>query len=45
MLNGVKVESSADFKRLASELPAGKAVSILVQRQGNPIFLALKAEE
>jgi serine protease Do len=45
MLNGVKVESSADFKRLASDLPAGKAVSILVQRQGNPIFLALKTEE
>ncbi|NCF27832.1 MAG: Do family serine endopeptidase [Gammaproteobacteria bacterium] len=45
MLNGVKVESSSDFKRLASELPAGKAVSILVQRQGNPIFLALKTEE
>ncbi|GMQ76680.1 MAG: serine protease MucD [Gammaproteobacteria bacterium] len=45
MLNGVKVGSSSEFKRLASELPAGKAVSILVQRQGNPIFLALKTEE
>ena len=45
MLNNVKVESSAEFKRLASELPAGKAVSILVQRQGNPIFLALKTED
>jgi len=45
MLNGVKIESSADFKRLAADLPAGKAVSILVQRQGNPIFLALKTEE
>ena len=45
MLNNVKVTSSAEFKRLASELPAGKAVSILVQRQGNPIFLALKTED
>jgi serine protease Do len=45
MLNGVKVESSSEFKRLASDLPPGKAVSILVQRQGNPIFLALKTEE
>ena len=45
MLNNVKVASSAEFKRLASELPAGKAVSILVQRQGNPIFLALKTED
>jgi serine protease Do len=45
MLNNVKVESSAAFKDLASELPAGKAVSILVQRQGNPIFLALKTDD
>ena len=45
MLNGVKIDNSAEFKRLAAELPAGKAISILVQRQGNPIFLALKPEE
>lgn len=45
MLDNVNVESSEEFKRLASELPPGKAVSILVQRQGNPIFLALKTEE
>jgi len=45
MLDNVKVKSSDEFKRLAAELPPGKAVSILVQRQGNPIFLALKAEE
>jgi serine protease Do len=45
MLNGVKVENSAEFQSLAADLPAGKAVSILVQRQGNPIFLALKTEE
>ena len=45
MLNNVKVANSSEFKRLASQLPAGKAVSILVQRQGNPIFLALKTEE
>lgn len=45
MLNGVKVENSTEFQSLASDLPAGKAVSILVQRQGNPIFLALKTEE
>ena len=42
MLNNQKVESAKEFKRLSSELPAGKAISILVQRQGNPIFLALK---
>ena len=44
MLNNEKVTSSEDFKRLVAELPQGKAVSVLVQRQGNPIFLALKPD-
>ena len=44
MLNNQKVANSDDFERLAVELPQGKAVSVLVQRQGNPIFLALKPE-
>ncbi|MCP5155180.1 MAG: DegQ family serine endoprotease [Ectothiorhodospiraceae bacterium] len=45
MLNNAKVEDSQSFKRLAGELPSGRAVSVLVQRQGNPIFLALKTDE
>ena len=44
MLNNEKVSNSDDFKRLADALPEGKAVSILVQREGAPIFLALKPE-
>ena len=44
MLSNEKVSDSDDFQRLAVELPAGKAVSVLVQRQGSPIFLALKPE-
>ena len=44
MLNNHKVANSDDFERLAAELPQGKAVSVLVQRQGNPIFLALKLD-
>ena len=44
MLNNEKVASSDDFERLVAELPRGKAVSVLVQRQGNPIFLALKPD-
>jgi serine protease Do len=44
MLNNRKVEDAAQFEDLAKELPEGKAVSILVQRQGNPIFLALKTD-
>ena len=44
MLDNEKVTSSDDFKRLADELPEGKAISILIQREGSPIFLALKPE-
>ncbi len=45
MLNNTKVKSSTHFKELAKDLPKDKAVSVLVQRQGNPIFLALKSDE
>ena len=44
MLNNRKVANGDDFSRLVADLPQGKAVSVLVQRQGNPIFLALKLE-
>ena len=44
MLNNQEVANSGEFNRLAAELPQGKAVSVLVQRQGSPIFLALKPE-
>ena len=42
MLNGVPVKNSAHFKELAAGLPAEKSVPLLVQRRGNPLFLALK---
>ena len=45
MLNGIKVESSSEFKRLAAELPAGKSVSILVHGRATPSSWALKTEE
>ena len=44
MLNNQNVANSDDFERLAADLPQGKAVSVLVQRQGKPIFLALKLD-
>ena len=44
MLNNQKVANGEDFERLATELPQGKAVSVLVQRQGNPMFLALQLD-
>ena len=45
MLNNTKVKDSAHFAELSKDLPTGKAVSVLIQRQGNPIFLALKTDE
>ena len=44
MLNNEKVSDGDHFKRLAAGLPEGKAISVLVQREGSPIFLALKPE-
>ena len=44
MLNNEKVSGSEDFERIANGLPEGKAISVLVQRQGSPVFLALKPE-
>lgn len=42
IFNNVKVKNAAHFKELAANLPRGKPVSVLVQRRGTPIFLALK---
>jgi serine protease Do len=44
MLNNKKIASREQLGEIADELPSGKAVSILVQRKGNPIFLALKTK-
>ena len=44
MLNNEKILDGDHFMRLAAELPQGKAISVLVQRDGSPIFLALKPE-
>ena len=44
MLNNEKILDGDHFMRLAAGLPEGKAISVLVQRDGSPIFLALKSE-
>ena len=44
MLNNQEVANGDDFSEIVSELPQGKALSVLVQRQGSPVFLALKLE-
>jgi serine protease Do len=43
-LNNVEIASVEQFKKLVADLPEGKAVPMLVQRRGSPIFLALKVE-
>lgn len=34
-----------DFNKTIKELPVGRAIAVLIQRQGNPIFLALKIDK
>ncbi len=45
LVNNVRVKDSDHFKKLAEELPEGKPVPVLVHRQGNPLFLALKVAD
>ena len=44
MLNSEHVNDAEHFAELAKTLTSGKAVRILVQRNGNPIFLPLTVE-
>jgi serine protease Do len=39
------IRDVADFDKIVKNLPAGKAVAVLIQRQGTPVFLALKIEK
>jgi serine protease Do len=43
-LDNLDVKDRDHFEQLSSELPPGKAISVLVQRGGNPLFLALKTD-
>ena len=36
------VHDSSDFERIVKKMPTGVSISLLVQRQGNPVFIALK---
>jgi serine protease Do len=35
----------ADFEKITKNLPVGKSVALLVQRNGSPAFLALKVDK
>ena len=39
------VRDSAEFNKILNKLPASKSIAILVQRNGNPLFLAFKLEK
>lgn len=39
------IHSKADFDKIMKTLESGKSVAVLVQRRGNPVFLALKIGE
>ncbi|MXY14494.1 MAG: PDZ domain-containing protein, partial [Proteobacteria bacterium] len=45
MVNGKPVDTVGDFKALVENLPAGKYVSLLVQRPQGPEFLAMRIPE
>jgi serine protease Do len=44
VLNNV-VRDAADFENTVKNLPVGKAIAVLIQRQGSPIFLAIKVDK
>jgi len=45
MLDNHEVEGPAQFRELVAALEAGRSVPVLVQRDGGPIFLAMKVPE
>ena len=45
LIDNVRVKNSSHFTELVQELAKDKPVPILVHRQGNPLFLALKVTE
>jgi serine protease Do len=44
-LNNIEVKDAADLKRVIKDLPEGKPVPVLIQREGNPLFLAVEIPE
>lgn len=39
------VRDAAEFNSLVAKLPANKSIAVLIQRNGSPVFLALKIEK
>ncbi len=45
LINNTKVKNTSHFDELVKNLPSGRSIPVLIQRQGSPIFLALKIDE
>lgn len=45
LINNIKIKDASHFDKLISTLPKGRSIPVLIQRQGGPIFLALKIDE
>ena len=45
ILNNIKIKDSSQLYEIIKKLPKGRSVPVLIQRQGGPIFLALKLDE
>jgi serine protease Do len=39
------VKNTEQFNKVVDALPAGKSVAVLVQREGNPTFLAIRVPD
>ena len=45
LINNTKVTSASQMEKLLDDLPSDRSIPILIQRRGNPIFLALKLND
>lgn len=44
-INNQTVKNVKDFVDIVDDLPSNKSISVLVQRQGNPFYLAIRIED
>ncbi len=45
LINNIKINNVSHFNKLIKDLPKGRSIPVLIQRQGGPIFLALKIDD
>jgi serine protease Do len=39
------VKDAADFNKIVAKLPVEKSIAMLIQRNGSPVFIALKIDK